>query len=497
MDSEPRNETANSKTGTATLVWQYLHRYWGILVLLVWGSTLLALNLVRLDPYGIEEAAARGLILMWAIGDRVLNPLVTLGIPDFRILLFLPLGFYWPGSIVAAKVFTMLLAFAAVTLLYRWCRRTMDSETAQIACALLLIFPLFLNQIDAIGVGIYLLLMFTVAEWLDRRYRKIQRPLGGWFFMQLLWTAIAITIHPMGLAYPLALAWHWNKSPLDRRQQTYMYVGLALVVVVVLGIRGGWEHATWLGNPLLPLAQAYQAVAHVTGEPNWLVATLFAITAGALLLFDRRFLLNDFLGSVLLGAILLGLLAADGAWALLVVTLVFTRGTYYLIRINNAWRGHSLLRKRGLVLATVFIIATTAMLSDKARYLAIRENQLSQQDLLIRALAQDAADNDLVLSVASQWPGRTMLATRQDTFPLPPAAGKDSEAFLASIKNITHLIFDPGDPANKALAQQLANLTHRTKTVLLNSGGVVIAVFEPEGSEDKEAAPPGDTGGGS
>jgi len=95
------------------------------------------------------------------------------------------------------------------------------------------------------------------------------------------------------------------------------------------------------------------------------------------------------------------------------------------------------------------------MLGDKARHLAIEENQLGSQDRLLRWLVQDAEDNDLQLSVASQWPGRTMLVTRQDTFPLPPVEGLDGEAFLKNIEGITHLVFDPFAPENEPLANLL------------------------------------------
>ncbi len=480
MDPEPRQEpTQESSSKLSFDALDVLKRHWGWLVLLLWGGGILSLGLLRFDPYGIEESAARGLLLVWSIGDRVLNPLVTLGIPDFRVLLFLPLGFYWPGSIIAAKVYTLLLAFGAVALLYKWCVRESSTEVAQIACALLLISPLLLNQIDAVGAGIYLLLMFTVAEWLDRRYRKIRRPLGGWFFMQLLWTGHAITIHPMGLAYPLALGWHWNRSPLDERQQRHVFIGLALVIGVVLGVRGGWEHVSWLADPILPLAQSFQAIIGVTGEPSLFLGWLLALLGIALILIDRRFLLENFLGSILLGALLIGAFAADVPWALMLYTFVLVRGVHYLIRINQSLGGYGLIRQRGLVIVAFFTLATTSMLADKARHLAIEENQLGPQDHLLRWLVQDAEDNDLRLSVASQWPGRTLLATRQDTFPLPPAQGLDGEAFLKSIEGITHLVFDPFTPGNKPLADLLSTIPDRAKTAQLNPAGVVVVIVPP------------------
>ena len=156
-----------------------LYRYWGIGALIIWGGLAIALNLLRFDPYGIDEAAARALLLTWTVADRVVNPIVTLGAPDFRALLFLPLGAYWSGSFIALKVFMLLMLFAAVTLMYRWSRQHQDAESAMLASGLLLIAPVALMQINAIGSGPFLLLGFGLAAWLDQRYRKVGKQLGG------------------------------------------------------------------------------------------------------------------------------------------------------------------------------------------------------------------------------------------------------------------------------------------------------------------------------
>jgi len=452
-------------------------RYWGILVLLAWGAGLLFFGLIRFEPYGLDEGAARGLILNWSIADGVLNPIVTLGIPDFRALLFIPLGLYWSGSIIAAKVYTMLLAFLAVTLLYHWNMKHADRESAIIGCALLLVLPLFINQIDAIAIGIYLLLTFGVALSIDNRYRKIKRPLGGWYFIQLLWVGLTITMHPMGLAYPLALAWRWHKDPIDERQKQHLYIGLVLVVGTILIMRGGWQNVDWLVNPLLSLSQAFQAITHVTGSPNWFLGGIFAIALVYILWRDRRFLLSNLLGSILLFAIVIGLSAAESSWALLVITLVFLRGAYHLLRFNQAIGQVGLLRTRGIVIGMIFVISTASMIMDKNRIRAITELQVSQQDKLIRSLAQAAEDPDIPFQIASQWPGRTMIASKRHTFPLPPAEGKNSEEFLESITGITHLIFDPYDPDNEALARQIAVLAGYTKTAELNAEGVIVEVI--------------------
>src|SRR3569832_682049 len=106
-----------SSTATQSLR-QILERNRGLIVLLAWGGALLSLDLLRTTPYGLDEGAARGLLLIWSISDKNNNPIVTLGIPDFRALLFIPLGAYWPGSLIAAKNNTKTHTNTTNTLLY-------------------------------------------------------------------------------------------------------------------------------------------------------------------------------------------------------------------------------------------------------------------------------------------------------------------------------------------------------------------------------------------
>src|SRR3569623_227203 len=279
---------ASSVTSTIS---RLLNRYWGIIVLLIWGGALLGLGLLRTAPYGLDEGAARGLLLIWSIFDKIVNPIVTLGIPDFRALLFIPLGAYWPGSLLAAKFFTVVLAFIAVTLFYRWSSRTADAEASLIASTLLLIAPQFINEIDSIDTGVYLLFALAVGNWLNTTYRTAQRAFSGWFFMQLLWVGITITLHPAGLAYPLVLSWAWYKDPLDPRQKRQLLLGLALVTTITLAIRGGWSTVAWGVSPLRSLADAHQAVIGVA-DPNWLIGVLFALLLAEVVWADRRLLLR-------------------------------------------------------------------------------------------------------------------------------------------------------------------------------------------------------------
>src|SRR5271169_4841046 len=81
-------------------------RYWGYLALLFWGA--ITLFLLRQDSYSLDEGAAKSLLIVWSVADQVASSVVHLSAPDLRILLFIPAGFLWTGSVFAAKVFTML-----------------------------------------------------------------------------------------------------------------------------------------------------------------------------------------------------------------------------------------------------------------------------------------------------------------------------------------------------------------------------------------------------
>lgn len=474
---------ASSVTSTIS---RLLNRYWGVIVLLIWGGALLGLGLLRTAPYGLDEGAARGLLLIWSIFDKIVNPIVTLGIPDFRALLFIPLGAYWPGSLLAAKVFTVVLAFIAVTLFYRWSSRTADAEAALIASTLLLIAPQFINEIDSIDTGVYLLFALAVGNWLNTTYRTAQRAFSGWFFMQLLWVGITITLHPAGLAYPLVLGWAWYKDPLDPRQKRQLLLGLALVTTITLAIRGGWSTVAWGVSPLRSLAEAHQAVIGVA-DPNWLIGVLFALLLAVVVWADRRFLLRDFVGMLLLAGLLLGLAAADSAWVMLALVLLLYRGTPLLIALNQKWQG-GLLQQRGLVLAIAFMLATVFMMADKARHQAIALGTVNPQDQLIQFLAQEITDDNKDFKAASQWPGRTMIAVRRAVFPLPRAAS-DGPTLLEHIKGITHLVFDHNDIHNRDLARNVAELGGAAETLFLEKGGVVVQINRQHAPLEHDRAP--------
>ncbi len=454
----------------------FLERYWGFFVLGIWVAAALLFGLISTEPYGIQENAALGLLLNWTVADNVINPVLILGVPDFRALLFMPIGAYWPGSILAAKVLTLLLAFAAVSMLYHWARDAESKESALLASALLLISPALLAQIDAMDTGPYLLLGFALGAWIDRAYRKKPRYFGGWYFAQMIWVAILITLTPIAVAFPLALAWHWWKKPHEHKKSRHVFIGLAISTIIALLISGGWGNIAWFGNPVEALALALQGSvawsrADIAWTPGIIAATLLALVVA----IDRDFLINDLLGRMLLLATLLGLVMADEAWALIAITIVLYRGVPLLIRWNQSWKKHSFLGQRGLVAALTFVIATFFMLEDKAHALMHKLEAYSPEDELIMRLSNIASDESRPFRVASQWPARTMLATRRDVLPLPRYYD-NLEQLEQSLKGLTHLAFDPYDPDNKLLADGIAQLTGATETLTLMKAGIILAV---------------------
>ncbi|MDX9739752.1 MAG: hypothetical protein RBT81_01040 [Gammaproteobacteria bacterium] len=449
--------------------------YWGVLVLAAWGAAVLGLGLVRFDAFGIDEAGAHALLLVWSVGERIISTVVLLGLPDLRAVLLAPLGAYWPGSMIAAKVHALLITAAAVTMLYRWARRTIDAESALIASGLLLIAPATLFEIDALGAGPYLLLAFGVGLWIDRKYRLVQRPLGGWFFAQLLWIMIAVSIHPAALAYPAALLWEWRTRPLDARQQRHVYIGVTVAIALILILRLGWPTLDWLDQPFVSLYQAVLGRDAPGTALAWLLSILLAMGAIGAGIASRRLAAEDMMTRMLLLAVLFGLPAADGAWAMLVMAMLLYLGMPRLIAFNRGMGLGGFVGQRGLVLGLVFIASIVFMQVGKAHRYAISQNHLPPVDQLLLAFSAEVEDTggEEATMTMSQWPGKTMLATRRHALPLPPPFA-DHEALLKNVANVDFLLFDPKDERNETLAAQLAELTGVTETILLEEAGVAV-----------------------
>ena len=450
---------------------------WGILAMLLWGGAILALGLVRFTPYGLDEGAARGLLLNWSIADGMANPTVFSGLPDFRALFFVPLGLYWSGSIVAAKVYTLIMAFSAILLFYNWSRQTVSNESALISSALLAISPIMLTQADAIGVGPYLLLVFGLGMWLDKTYRASPRSSGGWLFMQLLLVGICVTLHPMGLAYPLALLWRWYKDSsqdaVSINHRKHVLIGAPIAALVLLVMREGWNLMHWWSNPFAALSMI--TAVDPSEELRLTGGIIFAALLLVIVVTERRALLGSLMGNMLLLGVLIGLTTADAAWAMVALVLILYYGIPRLLAVNQAFNKRSLMGQRGLVMVVMVITATVFMLNLKDYRQVIEDNTLSAEDQLIRLLSLEAADLKQAFRAASQWPGRAMIACKRDVLPLPPPA-KEGEDFLKTIKGITHLMFNPYQPTYRELGHTIAQLGGATQTLALQQGGVIIKI---------------------
>ena len=457
-----------------TLIARIDQRYWAALLLVAWGLVLVFFNLVNFTPYGMDEGATRALLLDWSIADQVAHPVVVFGMPDFRALMFIPLGIYWSGSIIAAKMFTVLITFLAIWLMYSWSKHSQSDEVALIGSGLLLIAPITLLQLDAIGAGPYLLLMFGLAWRADQKYRAQDRAITGWYFTQLLLIATAVTLHPAGLAVPAALAWFWKQNPIELKRRNQVLLGIGLTVTVILVMQAGWIALPWFKNPLPPLGTAVLGL-----DPLELISREALFGAAPLLLLivilvmDRRFLSSNVLGAILALGVIIGLVAADGAWAMTAIALVLYRGTALLVKANSAIRARNFFGQRGIVFVALFVVATLFMQVDRGHARHNLLDVLPPEDELIRTLAHEAETADENFRAASQWPGRTMFAVKRAALPLPPPQD-DPAKFMQQMKGVTHIMFAHNDPNNAPLARSIANLSGNAETVALQAGGVIV-----------------------
>jgi hypothetical protein len=471
-------------------------RVWALIIMCVWGGAILWFGLVRLDAFGLNEGAALALLLNWSVSDKVVSTVIALGGPDFRALLMTPLGIYWSGSIIAAKVFTLIITFAAAMIMYSWSRTRSgqeDDETALIATGLFLIAPVTLGLASSIGTGPFLLLLFGLGWYLDKRYRASEHSISGLYFLQALLVAITVTLHPMGLAYPLALAWRWYKDPKSEKQKKQVWIGIAIATGVILAMHTGWIALHWWHNPLTSLT--YMILGNGTGDPADISPYPGLIPAILLLVVlykQAKFLLNDLLGTTFLLALLLGLLVADFNWAMIVLAVILYCGIPLLIRVNQALgKQAGFIGQRGLVMVALLITTTIFMQVDHARAIQIASGIMSPQDELIELLipeAAKAAKNKQPFLAASQWPARTMLAVRADVLPLPPAA-KDGPAQLKMMKNITHIMFNPNDPSNTGLTRNFRSISQATETLARMQAGIILKMRNATGKSPKTSAP--------
>ncbi|MDO9100769.1 MAG: hypothetical protein Q7J20_06950 [Candidatus Nitrotoga sp.] len=461
-------------------------RYWGYLSLSLWGAAILFL--LRPDLYNLDEGSAKSLLLVWSIADQVAASVVTFGAPDLRALLFLPVAFLWTGNVFAAKVFTTLLLAYAIWLLYLWNRHSVNSESALIASGLLIVSPLILEQIDTLSPGIYLLPAFAFGAWLNVEYRLNPRPGGGWYFAQLLVSAFSVSLHPIGLAYPLALLWSWYREPLDQKQQKYFFVGVSFVVLFTLLVLRGWNYVEWFQNPIKSLAITILGSSLDSAIPavTWIVGGLMLAGLVIVVIKQYRNLWSDFTGRTFLIGLTLGITTSDSAWGIIALSLILYFGIPLLLKLHHVRAGKGFVQQRGLMMLFIIILSTVFMRADKSYYEIRQSGFLSDEDQLIHILAEEADNarkiaeedksekNPVLLRVASQWPSRTMIACKCDTLPLPPAA-QDPQTQLTMLRSITHLLFNPRQANNAALARNLSILGGGViETIALQPGGVLL-----------------------
>lgn len=472
-------------------------KFWAYLALIIWG--VLCFKLLSSQPYGIDEGAARALLLVWSVAGDVVSPVVTLGLPDFRTLFFIPAGYLWPGNIVAAKIFSLLIMASAVWALHRWRQESGNTESALIASGLLLISPLTVMQIDTVSVAPYMLLVFAWGAWLDRLYRDTPRAFGGLYFFQIILCLISTTLHPAGLAYPLALLWGWHKNPVDEKQKKYFISGIIFTLIFGLLLTMGWSHISWLSNPFRSLSGIFSGTPDAGNDLSigrWLLGIGIFIIAASIIAKKSRELRKDTLGRILLIAFVTGLFSGDANWAELSLTLSLYWGLPLLLQSDDT--GSGFWGQRGPALLLIFGFSIFSMLADKAHYLSVQSEYLVPRDSLLKTFAEDSGyfpdeksilgkstdstDNKRSIKVASQWPGLTMLACRCDAFPLPkPDLAKDGNSLLAILKNIDFVIFDPKDPSNSSLSQNLAIAdAEKIETVSLQPGGAIVRIKKPQ-----------------
>ncbi len=464
-------------------------RYWGYLALLLWGG--LALFLQRHTPYALDEGAAKALILDWSIGDQVANSVVTLGTPDMRALLWLPLGFMWPGQIFAAKIVTTLMLALTAAGLYSWRKCHGTEEEALLTTGLLLIAPLTLQQLDTLSPGIELLAAFVAGAWLDRAYRQTPRAFGGLFFAQLAVCAFSVSLHPAGLAYPLSLLWFWRSKPLDRMQQRIFYIGVVLTTAMTLLLRMGWHDLGSWQNPLINAAAMIWGTTLPGSDlsaVDWISGALLLALLLAIILYQRRNLCADLMGCNLLLGVLLGAFISDSAWGFLGLTLFLYGGLPWLLKPRAILKKHGFLVQRGWIWVLLLLLSNVDMQAGRVWYGQNINDILSDQDQLIKTFADDVDQLRKVseeqnqamprIRVASQWPARTMIACRCDALALPPAA-KDPQSQLALLHGLSHLMLAPAVGKNLGLAENLAMLGTDVETISLQPGGVILKVKVP------------------
>ena len=467
-------------------------------MLLPWA--ILVGLMLRSGPYGLTEEGAKALLVAWSIGDAVASAAFALGAPDIRAIVFLPLGFLWPGHVIAAKVLTLLIMAGAGVALYRWRRLGDQAEAALLATGLLLIAPLTLDSINSLAAAPFLLAIVGAAAWLNRKVVAESANFGGWFFAQLIACAAAVSLHPAGMAYPAVLLFTWWRNPPDQRHRGHFLAGIPLVILIVLTMRLGWSGMNWGQNPL-PAAAAVIYGSRAEGAlsiEEWLSGlTLIALAAAVAWHEGRRLLADPTGGTLLLGA-LCGAVAADRTWGMLALALLLYGGLPWLLRACAPLAGRGLLVERGWLWLLLLLVCTAFMRADRGDFEMGRRQILSAEDQLISDFAEgvnnlragegeSSGHSAAPILVASSWPARTSIACRCDGLPLPPAA-KDPASQLAMMRGVSYLIL-ADSPDNLLLASNFAQMGPRMEVLSRQPGGVILHIRAPA-AQPPAAQPP-------
>jgi hypothetical protein len=435
--------------------------------------SLVYLALFHYNRFGIDEGAAHGLLLDWTIGSEKISAVATFGFPDLRALLFAPLNFNWVGDLTAAKVLTMYLTFATALMLYRWAEKTLDDETALFATGLWLVAPLTIAQTDSIGTGNYLAFCAIASYWLDQYLRASTRTISGYYFIIVMVMALAVSMHPAGLGMALAMAWSWWRHGGGNARRRYAMIGgLGVFISFVLFSRMGW--------PEVETFQPMRALAGILiGDLSYFKSLPigFALVSAVLLLLSAIAAVKrsrDVFSMMLITGLVVGLIAPDHGWAQLALLLILYEGIKALITLNSRVNVTSVMARRGLVAVAVFALSFLFMIGDKEHFLLKEHHRLQPTDQVISDLARLTSATSKPIYVASQWPARTMLATRRDAFPILRPVKDDPEAYLKRMQGITYMVFDQYDNRNKLLRRVVAELSDRIQTIAILKGGVIL-----------------------
>lgn len=430
-------------------------------------------TLFRYDHFGIEEAAALDLLINWSIIHQIASPVALFGIPDLRAIFFIPLDMYWAGSLPAAKVYTMFVLFATTLMLFNWSKRQHSDESAMMASALLLLSPLTLMQVDAIGSGVYLLFCFVVGAWLSQEISKAQFHFNAWYFLLALITAMAVSIHPMGLALPLVLFWQWLKNSEDRERSKRLLIAIGFVTALMLFLRWGWNGLdAAVTNPLITLGDSI-AGSPLLHEAGWGLG-LMVIDCLLLVIGFAIYRKNqDTLSMVLIIASVIGILRGDHAWAFIAWGCTLYLGVPLLIQANSRFGWKGFVGQRGITFGIILFVAVVSMTNLRALGTINALHLKSETDQLIAIMEAEASDLNKSFVAASQWPARTLLVCKRDVLPLPPSM-EDQEQFIKITQGITHFVFDPQDESLHSLSRNVAALSGQYETIALQPGGVIL-----------------------